>query len=49
MWIFALEGFVSIVAVRGRTDRLMIRGRLREDVKHWSDGTPKTNGHARTA
>ena len=37
MWIFALEGFVSIVAVRGRTDRLMIRGRLQEDVEHWRD------------
>lgn len=35
MWIFALEGFVSVVAVRGSADRLLVRGRVREDVEHW--------------
>jgi hypothetical protein len=35
MWIFALEGFVSVVAVRGKEDELLVRGRVREDVEHW--------------
>lgn len=37
MWIFALEGFVSVVAVRGSDTRLLVRGRVREDVEHWRE------------
>lgn len=35
MWIFALTGFVSIVEVRGKPDRLLVRGRDRKDVAAW--------------
>jgi hypothetical protein len=50
MWIFALEGFVSVVAVRGSEDQLLVRGRVREDVEHWKrlvgKGRIKNTPHA---
>lgn len=36
MWIFAVEGFVSVVALKGTKDRLLVRGRVRQDVAHWA-------------
>ena len=35
MWIFALEGFVSVVAINGTSDQLMVRGRVQQDVEAW--------------
>jgi hypothetical protein len=35
MWVFALEGFVSVVEVRGKPDQLLVRGRIWEDVVAW--------------
>lgn len=39
MWIFALQGFVSVVAVRGKSTQLMVRGRARPDVAAWHHAT----------
>lgn len=36
MWIFSKVGFVSVVQVRGKPGRLMVRGRRLEDVEHWA-------------
>jgi hypothetical protein len=35
MWIFALEGFVSVVALKGSADRLVVRGRVKIDIQTW--------------
>jgi|SRR5580700_3130312 hypothetical protein len=40
MWIFAVEGFVSVVEVRGHPDQLMVRGRKRVDVAAWARLVP---------
>ena len=35
MWIFAVEGFVSVVAVRGSGEQLLVRARVRQDAAAW--------------
>ena len=44
MWLFTSHGFLSIVADRDRPDRLLVRGRTREDVGFFceavGDGVP---------
>ena len=35
MWVFALEGFVSVVEVRGKPNQLLVRGRSWDDVVMW--------------
>lgn len=37
MWLFSKSGFVSIVAHREQTDKLLVRGRFKEDIDNIRD------------
>lgn len=48
MWILTRESFLSIVRDRGASDRLLVRGRIAEDISRlWPDadiiGTPEAD------
>ena len=35
MWIFAKDGFLSIVQAKDRADSLLVRGRVQNDIQHF--------------
>ena len=41
MWLFTTQGFYSVVEDRGDSDRLLVRGRAREDLEALKEQIPQ--------